>query len=174
MLRAARARAGALWEEAELAELSAELRAGVKELRDVRREVGGGLRGEAPAPTAGRARPPPPAQPAPPPGASGAGRGGRAGSPVHPRERGGGGGPEDFLPFSARDVGMGPGRSEKGRKGSDSGADVFAEAVAEHVLARRANAWLAAHPPGSARERAALEKMAPLASDGANDNGNRE
>jgi len=59
-------------------------------------------------------------------------------------------------------MGPGPGAARGAAGGPPAGADLFAEAIAEHVLARRARAWLAAHPPGSARERAALAGALPL------------
>ena len=64
---------------------------------------------------------------------------------------------DNYLPFSARDVGMGAdgGRGAKAGPHGASGADIFEEAIAEGIMAKRAKEWLEQNPPGSAGERAA-------------------
>ena len=168
VLRAARTRAGALWEEAELGELGAELQAGVRELRDVRQEVGGGLRGEAPSPglgfgnESGRAAPLATASPAAAPASAPAAAPpyGHALSGVRGGDAGPSAPPDNFVPFSARDIGMGRAAARRGAAGpAPAGSDVFAEAVAEWVLAGRAQAWLRENPAGSEGERRAVERL---------------
>lgn len=172
LMHEARGNLEQLWKESEVAEITKDLTTDISKLQAIRAELRGGLsltdpgplakrvlaaggRGGEAGPTGGTGPPdskasPKPTPPPPPPA-------GRAGPSGRNAAAGSGSGMDNYLPFSARDVGMGAyggGGAKAGPRGA-SGADIFEEAIAEGIMAKRAKEWLEQNPPGSAGERAA-------------------
>ena len=168
LLGEARGNLEQLWKESEVAEITKDLTTDISKLQAIRAELRGGLSLTDPGPLAnrvlaagqrggeagpsGRTGPPDrkaPPKPTPTPGRAGPGGGNAATGP--------GSGIDNYLPFSARDVGMGAdgGGGAKAAPRGASGADIFEEAIAEGIMAKRAKEWLEQNPPGSAGERAA-------------------